>query len=83
MRQDRAAVARDDVPAAERVLPVVVREVPAEGVVEQAADLAQQVRGRLGGGEPADRQWTSDGTRGLPVISNTQKSSPMTGIETL
>jgi hypothetical protein len=71
------------VPAAERVLPVVLREVLAEGVVEQAADLAQEVRGRLRGGDPANRQCTSDGTRGLPVISKTQKSSPMTGTETL
>jgi hypothetical protein len=28
-------------------------------------------------------QWTSDGARLEPVISNTQKSSPMTGTETL
>ena len=28
-------------------------------------------------------QWTSDGIRRAPVISKTQKSSPMTGTETL
>ena len=32
---------------------------------------------------PARRQWTSDGIRRAPVISNTQKSSPMTGTDTL
>jgi hypothetical protein len=71
------------VAAAERVLPGLVGELPAERAVEQAAELAQQLRGRFGGGDPVERQCTSDGTRGLPVISNTQKSSPMTGTETL
>jgi len=50
MRDDGIADFDHDMPSAERVLPVFVGEVAFEGLVEEAADLGQQVIRSLSGG---------------------------------